>query len=66
MKPVVGGESCQRRHVKIFASGRQRIRMDEGIEMEFGAGDVCIIGPDHDGWVVGDEPTYSSSCPMRR
>jgi hypothetical protein len=26
VKPTVGGESCQRRHVKIFVSGRQRNR----------------------------------------
>ena len=56
VKPTVGGESCQRRHVKIFVSGRQRIRMDDGTEMEFGPGDVAIIDPGHDGWVVGDEP----------
>jgi hypothetical protein len=56
VKPTVGGESCQRRHVKIFVSGRQRIRMDDGTELEFGPGDVAIIDPGHDGWVVGDEP----------
>jgi hypothetical protein len=56
VKPVVGGESCQRRHVRIFLAGRQRIRMDDGTEMEFGPGDVAVIDPGHDGWVVGDEP----------
>jgi hypothetical protein len=30
--------------------------MDDGTEMEFGPGDVGIIDPGHDGWVVGDEP----------
>jgi len=30
VKPVVGGESCQRFHVKIFLAGRQRIRMEDG------------------------------------
>jgi hypothetical protein len=29
VKPVVGGQSCQRFHVKIFLAGRQRVRMDE-------------------------------------
>ena len=56
VKPIVGGESCQRRHIKIFVSGRQRIRMDDGTEMEFGPGDVAIIDTGHDGWVVGNEP----------
>lgn len=57
VKPVVGGESCQRFHVKIFLSGRQRVRMDDGTEMEFGPGDVAVMEPGHDGWVVGDEPS---------
>lgn len=56
VKPVVGGESCQRFHVKVFLAGRQRVRMDDGTEMEFGPGDVAIMGPGHDAWVVGDEP----------
>lgn len=56
VKPVVGGESCQRFHVKIFLVGRQRIRMNNGTEMEFGLGYVAIMHPGHDAWVVGDEP----------
>ncbi len=56
IKPVVGGESCQRFHVKIFLSARQRVRMNDGTEMEFGPGDVAIMQPGHDAWVVGDEP----------
>ena len=56
VKPVVGGESCQKSHVKIFLSGRQRIRMNDGTEMEFGPGDVAIMQPGHDAWVVGNEP----------
>jgi hypothetical protein len=55
VKTTVGGEGCQRRHVKIFVAGRQRIRMDDGTEMEFGPGGVAIIDPGHDGWVVSDE-----------
>jgi hypothetical protein len=55
VKPVVGGESCQRFHVKIFLTGRQRIRMDDGTEMEFGPGDVAIMQPGLDAWVAGDE-----------
>ncbi|MBW6394463.1 nuclear transport factor 2 family protein [Thermus sp. SYSU G05001] len=55
VKPVVGGNSCQRFHVKIFLAGRQRVRMDDGTEMEFGPGDVAVMHPGHDAWVVGDE-----------
>jgi hypothetical protein len=30
--------------------------MEDGTEMEFGPGDVAIMQPGHDAWVVGDEP----------
>jgi uncharacterized cupin superfamily protein len=30
--------------------------MQDGSEMEFGPGDVAVVPPGHDGWVVGDEP----------
>lgn len=56
VKPVVGGDSCQKFHVKIFLKGRQRIRMNDGTEMEFRPGDVAIMQPGHDAWVVGNEP----------
>lgn len=46
--PVAGGESCQKRHVKIMLSGRQRVVMDDGTEVELGPGDVCVIQPGHD------------------
>ena len=56
VKPVAKTASCQKFHVKIFLSGRQRIRLEDGTEMEFGPGDVAVIPPGHDAWVVGDEP----------
>jgi hypothetical protein len=30
--------------------------MDDGTEFECRAGDVCLIPPGHDAWVVGNEP----------
>ena len=56
VKPVVKTESCQKYHVKYFLSGRQRVVMNDGTELEFGPGDLAIIQPGHDAWVVGDEP----------
>ena len=29
---------------------------DGGEEAEFGPGDVMVVPPGHDAWVVGDEP----------
>ena len=30
--------------------------MNDGSEKEFGPGDLGMIPPGHDAWVVGDEP----------
>jgi len=30
--------------------------MDDGQEMEVGAGDIFEIPPGHDAWIVGDQP----------
>ena len=36
--------------------GRLHVIMGDGSEGEFGAGDVSMIPPGHDAWVVGNEP----------
>jgi hypothetical protein len=53
---VVNTDNTFGRRLSLNVSGRQCIRMDNGTEMEFCPGDVAIIDPGHDGWVVGDEP----------
>jgi mannose-6-phosphate isomerase-like protein (cupin superfamily) len=55
IKPVVGTDSCQVRHVGIVQSGRMSVKHDDGTELEIGAGDAYVIEPGHDAWVVGDE-----------
>ncbi|MGA3214911.1 MAG: cupin domain-containing protein [Acidimicrobiales bacterium] len=56
VKPIVGTPSCQAAHVGYVLSGRQRIQMDDGSELEISAGDVVSIPAGHDGWTIGDEP----------
>lgn len=56
VKPVVGTESCQVAHLSYMVSGRMAIKMDDGSQHEFGPGDVGVIPPGHDAWVVGSEP----------
>ena len=56
VKPIAGTDSCQAAHFLYVLSGRQKIVMDDGSELEIGPGDVVSIPPGHDGWVVGDEP----------
>jgi hypothetical protein len=59
VKPMVGTASCQAAHAGVILSGRFRVRMDDGEEREFGPGDVHVVSPGHDAWVVGDEPVVA-------
>ena len=56
IKPVVGGERCQVRHVGLLQSGTMRVVHDDGTEQAIGPGQAYTIDPGHDAWVVGDEP----------
>ena len=56
VKPIVGTESCQAPHINYVLSGRMKVVMDDGTEMEMGPGDAADIPPGHDAWVVGNEP----------
>ena len=55
VKPIAGTESCQVAHMGYMIQGRMRVRMDDGSEEEIGPGDVTMIPPGHDAWVVGNE-----------
>ena len=50
------GQLCSQRHLGYLVSGRMRFRMEDGTEVEAAAGDVYLIPPGHDAWVVGDHP----------
>lgn len=56
IKPVVGTDSCQARHVGTVASGRLRVAHEDGTEIDLAPGDAYVIEPGHDAWVEGDEP----------
>ncbi|MDB6067067.1 MAG: uncharacterized protein JWR26_3275 [Pedosphaera sp.] len=56
VKPLVHTESCEAAHLQYHVSGHLRVRMDDGSEDEFGPGDVSLLPPGHDAWVVGNEP----------
>jgi hypothetical protein len=57
IKPVVGTESCQARHVGVLISGTMQIEHEDGTRVEVTGGSAYIVEPGHDAWVVGDEPT---------
>jgi mannose-6-phosphate isomerase-like protein (cupin superfamily) len=56
VKPIAKTHSCQAAHLGYFVSGRMKVVMDDGEEMEFGPGDFGVMAPGHDAWIIGDEP----------
>jgi hypothetical protein len=60
VKRIVGTDSSQVSHLIHVLSGRIKVRMDDGSEAEFGPGDVEVVPPGHDAWIVGNEPFISS------
>jgi class 3 adenylate cyclase len=53
--PVIGGTSCQNRHVGYVISGLLHVMLEDGTELELRPNDAYEIPPGHDAWVVGDE-----------
>jgi class 3 adenylate cyclase len=59
IKPIAGTEACQFHHVGYTVTGRLRVQMPDGTELETGPDEVFEFPPGHDAWVVGDEPWVS-------
>ena len=55
VKPLAKTESCEAPHLQYHVSGRIHVVMDDGSEAEYGPGDVSLIPPGHDAWVIGNE-----------
>ena len=55
VKPIAGTDSCQAAHAGYIMSGHLTVRMDDGSETNFDPGDLMIVAPGHDAWVVGNE-----------
>jgi class 3 adenylate cyclase len=56
LRPIVGTRSCMVHHLQVLLAGRVGVRLDDGEEASFEAGDTFEIPPGHDTWVIGDEP----------
>jgi len=56
VRPLVGTEWCEVRHVGYMVSGRQRVLLRDGTEFTLEPMDVIDLPAGHDAWVVGDEP----------
>ena len=55
IRPSVGGEWCQVRHMGFVLSGQLGILYPDGTEIVYGPDDAFEIAPGHDGYTVGDE-----------
>lgn len=61
--PVMGTKRCESSHTLYVVSGRLRIELNDGTENEGGPGDVMVVPPGHDSWVVGDNQlVYVDFC----
>jgi hypothetical protein len=56
VKPIAGTDLCQARHTGYVISGTMIVEASDGSEARLTAGDVYLIEPGHDAWVVGEDP----------
>lgn len=59
IRPLVGTEWCEARHVGVCLEGTVCFELRDGTRFEVGPNDVYDIPPGHDAWVVGDQRTVS-------
>lgn len=55
LKEYAGTDLCELPHVAVVTSGALAVRMTDGSEDVFTAGDVMLLPPGHDAWTVGDQ-----------
>jgi hypothetical protein len=56
LKHIAKTKSCEAPHFQYHLSGVLKVVMDDGTQRELRAGDVSLLPPGHDAWVVGNEP----------
>jgi hypothetical protein len=56
VKPIVKTDCCELHHVGYVVSGKLKVVMNDGMELELVAGDAYEISPGHDAWVIGKHP----------
>jgi len=59
VKPIVGTEWCEVRHVGFQVSGQWVCASRDGTEVVIGPGDAFDVPAGHDSWVLGDEPSVT-------
>ena len=56
MQSLTGTPRCQHAHVGYVVSGTMEVAYADGCTARFDGPAFAVVQPDHDGWVVGDEP----------
>ena len=56
VKPIAKTHSCEAAHFQYQISGVMKVRMDDGSEFTTHPGDVSLLPPGHDAWVIGNDP----------
>lgn len=55
VKPIAGTPSCQSIHTGCILEGRMAVKMDDGVETEYGPGDFFYMPAGHDAWILGEK-----------
>jgi hypothetical protein len=56
LRSAVGTDLCMHSHVGFMAHGQINVRFADGCIVEYKAPQFIAVEPEHEGWVVGDEP----------
>jgi hypothetical protein len=59
MKDLAGTELCEAPHFQYHLQGILHVVMADGTEFDVGPGEVSLLPPGHDAWVVGSEPAIA-------
>jgi hypothetical protein len=55
LKDYAGTQLCELSHVAVVTRGALTVRMADGTQETFHAGDVMLLPPGHDAWCEGDQ-----------
>jgi len=56
VKPIAKTESCEAPHFQYHVSGILHIVMNDGTAKDVSPGEISLVPPGHDSWVIGNEP----------
>ena len=59
VKPIAGTQWCEAPHFQYILAGTMHIVTSDGAEFDVRRGDVSVLAPGHDAWVVGNEPVIA-------